>query len=118
MSPPGNGRARLASGLQDDLGSPTRSTPPQPSYDGLEQAIDNAARDWWFQGAMVAIRQLALTGRGFTPDHLLDMVGAPTDPHYLGAVFAAAQRLKIVEAVGSRIGRDGRLVRVWWGLPT
>jgi hypothetical protein len=36
MSPPGNGRARLASGLQDDLGSPTRSTPPQQSYDDVQ----------------------------------------------------------------------------------
>jgi hypothetical protein len=36
VSPPGNGRARLASGLQDDLGSPTQSTPPQPSYDDAQ----------------------------------------------------------------------------------
>jgi hypothetical protein len=85
---------------------------------GLDRAIDNAATDWWFQGALLAIKQLGRSGRGFTADHVLDMVGAPTDPHYVGAVFAAAQRQRIVEAVGARVGRDGRLVRVWWGIPT
>jgi hypothetical protein len=85
---------------------------------GLEQAIANASSDWWFRGALVAIRQLALAGRGFTADHLLDMVGAPTDSHHVGALFAAAQKLRIIEAVGARVGRDGRLVRVWWGLPS
>jgi hypothetical protein len=85
---------------------------------GLEQAIENASSDWWFQGALVAVKQLALSGRGFTADHVLDMVGAPTDPHYVGALFAAAQRLRIVEAVGARVGLDGRLARVWWGQPT
>ena len=65
----------------------------------------------------MAIRQLAMSGRGFTVDNLLDLVGAPTDPHYLGALFAAAQRLKFVEPVGARVGRNERLVRVWWGVP-
>jgi hypothetical protein len=85
---------------------------------GLEQAIENASSDWWFEGALVAVRQLALSGRGFTVDHLSSMVGEPPDPHYWGALLAAAQKLRIVEAVGARVGRDGRLVRVWWGLPT
>jgi hypothetical protein len=88
-----------------------------PTLAGLEQAIENASTDWWFQGALVAIKQLALSGRGFTVDHVLDMVGTPPDPHYVGALLAAAQRLKIVEPVGARVGRDGRLVRVWWGVP-
>jgi hypothetical protein len=84
---------------------------------GLDCAIANAAGDWWFHGAMLAVRQLARSGRGFTVDHVLDMVGAPTDSHYLGALFAAAMRQRIVEPVGARVGRDGRLVRVWWGIP-
>jgi hypothetical protein len=86
--------------------------------DGLEQAIENASTDWWFQGALMALKQLSISGRGFTVDNLLDLVGAPTDSHYLGAAFAAAQKLRIVEPVGARVGRNGRLVRVWWGLPT
>jgi hypothetical protein len=85
---------------------------------GLEQAIENASSDWWFQGALLAVSQLARSGRGFTVDHLLDMVGAPTDPHYVGAVFAAAQRQHIVEPVGAVVGRDCRLRRVWWGVPS
>jgi len=84
--------------------------------DGLGHAIDNASTDWWTQGALLAIQQLARGGRGFDVDHLLDMVGEPTDPHYLGAAFAMAQRLKITEPVGARVGRGGRLVRIWWGV--
>jgi hypothetical protein len=93
-------------------------TPVRPDgIEGLECAIENASTDWWFAGALLAIKQLAISGRGFTADHLLDMVGAPSDPHYLGAVFAAAQRQHVIEPVGARVGRDGRLVRVWWGIP-
>lgn len=84
---------------------------------GLDRAIANSASDWWTQGALLAIKQLARSGHGFTVDHVLDMVGAPTDPHYLGAVLASAQRQHIIERVGARVGRDGRLVGVWWGLP-
>jgi hypothetical protein len=85
--------------------------------DGLEQAIRNSASDWWHSGAILAIRQLALSGRGFDIDHIRDMAGEPEDPHYWGALFAAAQKLKIIEAVGARVGRDGKLRRIWWGVP-
>jgi hypothetical protein len=85
---------------------------------GLEQSIANAARDWWYQGGLVAIRQLVRTRRVFTIDQLSDMIGEPPDPHYWGALFAGAQKLRIIEPVGARVGRDGRLVRLWWGLPT
>ena len=91
-----------------------KSTPEE----GLDRAIENAASDWWFQGALLAIQQLALSRRGFTVDTLLDMVGQPSEPHHVGAVFAAAQRQRIAEAVGAAVAADGRLVRVWWGLPT
>lgn len=84
---------------------------------GLDQAISNAAGDWWTSGAMLAIRQLAMTGRGFDADHVITMCGMPSDGHYVGAVFAAAQRSKIIEAVGCRVAADGRLLRVWWGAP-
>jgi hypothetical protein len=85
--------------------------------DGLEQAIRNSASDWWHGGAMLAIKQLALSGRGFDVDHIRDLAGEPEDPHYWGAVFASAQKLKVIEAVGARIGRDGKLRRIWWGVP-
>src|SRR5829696_5054514 len=84
--------------------------------DGLNRAIENAAADWWTQGALTAIRQLARDSRGFTIDDVLDLVGEPTDPHYPGAAFASARRQRLIEPVGARVGRGGRLVRVWWGL--
>ena len=81
---------------------------------GLEQAITNASADWWHEGALLAIRQLAAAGRGFTADDVRDLTGEPADPHYWGAAFAAARKLKIIEPLGARIGRDGRPARVWW----
>ena len=84
----------------------------------LRTAIDNATTDWWFQGAMAALKQLALADRGFTADNVLDLVGAPTDFHYVGVLFAVAQRQRVIEGVGCRVGRDGRLVRIWWGVHT
>jgi hypothetical protein len=99
--------------------SPRLATILSPRADGtgLDQAIGSASTDWWFRGALLAIKQLARSGRGFTADHVLAMVGAPTGPHYVGAAFAAARRQRIVEAVGARLGQDGRLVRVWLGVP-
>src|SRR5215218_3053041 len=88
----------------------------EASLDGLERAIENAVADSWTQGALTAIRQLARDRRGFTIDDVLDLVGEPTDPHYPGAAFASARRQKLIEPVGARVGRGGRLVRVWWGV--
>lgn len=83
--------------------------------DGLDSAIAHAQHDFWATGAKLAVRQLALSGRGFDADHVLDMVGHPPSSECLGAIFAALQRSGEIEAVGCRIGRDNRLLRVWWG---
>src|SRR5829696_4450854 len=99
-----------------DRSRPSKAAPAE-NYGAasLDRAIANAAADWWTQGALTAIRQLAREHRGFTIDDVLDLVGEPTDPHYPGAAFASARRQKVVEPVGARVGRGGRLVRVWWG---
>jgi hypothetical protein len=94
------------------------ATETHSTTDGLERAIAKASADWWAQNALLAIQQLARSNRAFTAEHVLDMVGAPTDPHYVGAVFAIAQRKRIAEAVGATIGPDARLLRVWWGVPS
>jgi len=65
---------------------------------------------------MLAISQLARSGRGFDVDDILDLVGQPEVANYCGAAFASARRQKLIEAVGARVGRGGRLVRVWWGV--
>lgn len=83
---------------------------------GLDQAMTNAASDWWSQGAALALRQLALGGY-FDADMLLDLVGEPPHPAYVGAAFAAAWRSGLIEQVGCRVARDQRLLRVWHGLP-
>lgn len=84
---------------------------------GLERALQVAQRDWWSDGAALAIKQLATAGRGFTSEHLIDLVGEPHEPHLLGAAFAAAQRSRVIEAIGATIGRDGKPRRIWWGCP-
>lgn len=81
---------------------------------GLEQAIEIAERDWWSQGAALAIRQLAMSGRGFTSEHLVDLCGMPNESCLVGAAFAAAQRTGAITTVGAVIGRDGVARRVWW----
>lgn len=87
---------------------------PEYASNGLDRAIDVAERDWWSQGAAMAIRQLALTGRGFTSEHLIELCGYPHESHLVGAAFAAAQRSGVITAVGAVIGRDGEPRRVWW----
>lgn len=82
----------------------------------LDIAIESATADWWTHGALLAISQLARTGRGFDADQVIDMCGTPSVPHYLGAAFASAQRKGLIEAVGCRVGGGGRLLRVWWGV--
>ena len=84
----------------------------------IDSAIAHAENDFWATGARLAIRQLALTDRGFDADHVLDMVGQPPSPECIGAVFAALQRTGAIETVGCRVGRDGRLLRVWFGTRT
>lgn len=81
----------------------------------LESAINHAMTDFWHEGARLAALQLARSGRGFDADHVLDLVGQPPSPECVGALFAALQRSGEIEAVGARVARDGRLLRVWWG---
>ncbi|MBA8794931.1 hypothetical protein FHX74_002559 [Friedmanniella endophytica] len=83
---------------------------------GVDLAIENASRDTWYASARTAVQQLALTGRAFTVDQVLDLVGQPPASAYVGAVMAGAQRSGLIEPVGCQVGAGGRLVRRWWGL--
>ena len=81
---------------------------------GLDRSLRVSRRDWWSDGAALAIKQLALAGHGFTSEHLVELVGEPHEPHLLGAAFASAQRSGTIQMVGAVIGRDGKARRVWW----
>ena len=121
MSPPGKHKrcplVREAALAKVDRSSKDLHHTPITGYavGGLQQAIDNASSDWWWTGAVQAIKQLAIVGY-FDADRLLNLVGEPPHPSYLGAAFAAAQRSGWIEAVGCRIAVDGRLLRVWHGV--
>lgn len=115
MSPTRRDGPPAGAALSSSATPPSLSLSYAPS--GLEAAIDNAHLDWWATGAQLALVQLAKAGRGFTVDDLLDLVGQPPAPQYVGAVLAAAQRLRLIEPVGCQIGRDGRMVRRWFRGP-
>jgi hypothetical protein len=118
MSPEHRGRPNGTASVKAERSCQDLHHTPQSGYavDGLQQAINNAASDWWSQGAALALRQLALGGY-FDADMLLDLVGEPPHPAYVGAAFAAAWRSGLIEQVGCRVARDQRLLRVWHGLP-
>lgn len=113
---PANAKHRGCPGRTASDG-PAKDLPQSYAENTVDTAIENATADWWSIGAGLAIDQLARSGRGFTIDHVLELTGEPTDPHYPGAVMAAAQRRRVIEAVGAVVGRGGRLLRVWWGVP-
>ncbi|WP_182561176.1 hypothetical protein [Microlunatus kandeliicorticis] len=86
-----------------------RLTHDRTPLNGLDQAINNAAEDWWTKGAKRALQLLADTGRGFTIDSLRDAgVGEPSAPQHWGALIAGAQRSGQIELVGCRIAADVR----------
>lgn len=97
-----------ASDPAKDLGS--LSTAPYVS--GLDQAIGNAD-PWWSSCAATAIRHLASSAGTFDADMLLDLVGPPPHPAYVGAAFAGAWRSQVIEQAGCRVAVDGRLIRIW-----
>lgn len=109
------GRPRQGNLSGDRASSHRQHTASSYPPGGLEVAIDNAGHDWWFGGGMTAIRQLARRTSPFTVDDLVDLVGQPPAANYWGALFAAATRRGLIEAVGCQLGRDGRMVRRWYG---
>jgi len=79
----------------------------------LDAVFKSTGSDRWWSGAQLAIAELARSGQNFDAGNLLEMVGEPHHPNYIGAVFAAAQRSKAIEQVGCRVAPDGRLLRIW-----
>src|SRR6476661_9997185 len=121
MSPPRNdgGRHPVKMPAQQSFGPVTdhnlnryREYP----IEGSAGVIESASDECWSVEAALAIAQLGRRGLGFTAEHVVGLVGEPTDQHQLGAAFSAAYRKGLIEPVGARIGRKGPC-RVWWGVP-
>lgn len=106
----------------------TGPVPVQPGPDLLDLAealagADLAAEhgdDWWRAGAMAAVETLADSGRIFTSEDLVAVVGEPQGTqNQLGAVFLTASRRGTIVCVGAvrsaRPGRKAGLVRQWVG---
>lgn len=91
---------------------------PDTAYDGVRTAEANAEAGWWEHG-MRTIGEFALTGREFVPDDVTDVIGAPDHVNRVGALFAAASKAGLIEAVGmrrsTRPSRHGNRVCVWRG---
>lgn len=111
----GQHRGRPAQAASEQASDPSKdlSSTSRPGYpSGLDQAFDNAD-PWWSSCAATAIRHLASSAGSFDVDHLLDLVGSPPHPAYVGAALAGAWRAQIIEQAGCRVASDGRLIRIW-----
>lgn len=93
--------------------------PPEGAYAGAEQALNNA-ESGWTEAAMAEIRAMARSGMEFTSDHLRAKISEPDHGNRIGAVFVAASKARLIEAVGARPSTwpttHGRLIRVWRGV--
>lgn len=80
----------------------------------------------WRQRAWQELRRLAASGRPFTADDLLQIVGHPDKEHdpngrnnSIGAVFQRGSTEKLIVAIGveqsTQPHRKGGMVRVWRG---
>lgn len=86
-----------------------------------------AARVEWMWMAREAIDYLACTGREFTSDDLIRMVGLPRPGegtnrnNAVGAAFSGAARRGVIERVGDRkaqrVNSHARRLTVWRGHP-
>ncbi len=88
---------------------------------GMASVIRNAD-EAYSQRFFHAIEILAASGVGFTADAARDLAGDPpstTSPNVAGAIFNAAAKAGLIEAVGySRSGRvigHANTVRLWRG---
>lgn len=96
------------------------STPlPPVAFAGVQQAEENADA-WWWSTAMSAIKHLASTGIEFDAFDVTELgVPEPDSAARYGALFNAAAKSGVIEAVGyrrsRRPGRSGGSCRVWKG---
>ena len=88
---------------------------------GVDLALNNAD-EWWLEGALLLVAQLA-HGGGYVcacsvTDH--ELIGLPDHPCRLGAVFAQSARLGVIEYVAHhrarRSSRHGGVHAVWRGV--
>lgn len=82
---------------------------------GRDQAETNADT-WWWDGAMLALRQLAKRKRPFQAADIAALVGEPDHPCRWGALFAAAAKQRRIELAGyTESHRSGQPCRLWRG---
>jgi hypothetical protein len=90
----------------------------------MEWALE--AKKEWTQRATGALLALAESGRQFTSDDLVDIVGLPSGAtrtaanNAVGALFARYSRKKVIKSCGAKAtGRHtshGRAIRIWIGV--
>lgn len=73
-------------------------------------------KDEWFEAAKRGMDALVARGYSFTADDLRDMIPAPSNPNWVGAVFTAYQSMGLIRYVQhersrSRSRRGGAVAR-------
>jgi hypothetical protein len=75
--------------------------------------LELVGRRWWLE-ANAAIAMLAGTGDPFTADDVHETVGK-SPRQQTSSLFAVAVRRGLIKPIGSTVGFDGRLLRIWRG---
>jgi hypothetical protein len=99
---------------------PQRAGPKADSPEVAEPATGastSAKSTDWRRNALTVLEALANSGVPFHVEDLLMLAGDPPSTKQLGGIFATASSKRLIEVVGATIA-EGRLVRVWRGVPT
>ncbi|AQA26216.1 hypothetical protein BTZ20_4475 [Rhodococcus sp. MTM3W5.2] len=87
---------------------------------GVQDAVENRD-EWWWAGAMAALKAAAATGREFDSYDLTEWYGinGPDHPARWGGLFASAKKEGLIEPAGfcvsRRPTRSGGITRRWRG---
>ena len=117
--PPQSGRgvARRPYGTHRVMTLQVRRPHPDQEARPAGGPTTNSQFSEWRVDAQRALQALGSCGIPSHVEDFLALVGFPPRPQMIGAAFAAAAQQRLIEVVGAALA-EGRLVRVWRGVPT
>jgi hypothetical protein len=106
------------------MGCGRQKRPPVSGAEGRDAGIASVSRNptmaTWRSLARIELHRLAMSGAEFSADDLTAVVGIPSEPNAVGAIFATAHKQGLIRPVGSRLGdnpqRHAGHQRTWRGM--